>query len=275
MSNSENGTLTRKPVSRRSSEGATEIAESLGLNRELSLPPAVMQLLKAMGVPIPENIKEITTETVQEDTRVITIPKTMNKLEASKELKKQYENEEQEIDQVADFPEWQWKDVLIAVKKVTEETFGWMNAQSSWYQPPTELDIVVNIKNGKKLTDKAYIGKFKISTWDGASADLGVSQAGVAYLNINGKRKHAKEITEYFNLIREYLKQNSIYKGKSVVVTASDRGGVDFELIENKGSDKIVLNEDERHVIDTFIIDSLGEPTKRTYLFTGDYGRLN
>ena len=222
---------------------------------------------------LPENVKEITTETVSDsNTRTIVIPSTMTKLEASKELEKQYLNEEQVIDLVAEFPEWQWKDVLISVKKVTEETFGWMNAVGSFFSDPTEIDIVVDIKNGKKVTEKGYIGNFKITTWDKASANLSIDRAGTVHINVNVKRKHSKEVTQYFNMIREHLGSKSFYRGKSIVVTASPRGGVDFELIENKCSDKIVLNSDERNVVDTFVIDALGEEAKRTYLFTGDYG---
>lgn len=247
---------------------------SVVMNREIGLPPEIVSLLKAMGVPLPANVKEITTETVVDETaRTITIPKTMTKLEASVELKKQYESEEQLIDMVAEFPEWQWKDVLIAVKKVTEETFGWMNAVASFFSNPTEIDIVTNLVNGRPTTEKGYLGEFKVTTWDQARADMGVNgKTGVAYMTINVKRKHNKEVTQYFDMIREHLKRHSIYKGKCIVVTRGVRGGVDFELIENKPSNKIILNDDQRNVIDTFVIDTLGEEAKRTYLFTGDYG---
>lgn len=266
--------MSETKVSRRNGVIAHDAnSKTKGLTREISLPPEVLSLLKSMGIAIPDNVKEITTETVvDEKARTITIPATMNKREASVELEKQYVAEEQIVAQVADFPEWQWKDVLIAIKNVTEELFGWMNAKATWFSQPTEIDVVVDIVNGQTITEKAYIGKYQITTWDGSDVDLGINGGGVVHLSIKAKRKHAKEVTEYFNLIRVYLKEHSIYRGKSIVVTASDRGGVDFELMENKGSDKIVLNEDEKHVIDTFIIDSLGEPHKRTYLFTGDYG---
>lgn len=243
------------------------------LKREIGIPPEIAKMLQMMGIPLPENVKEITTETIEDEgTRTIVLPKGMGKLEASKELERQYENEEQEIDLNASFEEWHWKDVLIAVKKVTEETFGWMNAQATWFSNPTEIDIITNIVEGKRVTEKAFMGKFKITTWDKADADLGVNpKTGIAFLNIEVKRKFSKEVTEYFNLIREHLLKNSIYRGKSIVVTEG-RFDVEFELIENKGSDRIVLNSDERHVIDTFVLDSVEDGGKRTYLFTGDYG---
>jgi len=67
------------------------------------------------------------------------------------------------------------------------------------------------------------------------------------------------------------LETASIYRGKNITVTRNGND-LDFEIIENKGSDKIVLNRAELLVVDTFVIDSLGEPGKRCYLFTGGYG---
>lgn len=247
---------------------------SKGINRELGLPPEALALLATMGIQIPSNIKEITTETVESDTvRQITIPKGMDKLEASEELKKQWENEEQVIDFIAEFPEWNWKDVLVSIKKVTEETFGWMNAKSTMWTSPTEIDVVVDIQQGKKVTEKAFIGTFVVTTWDSAKVTVDITRSGMAYISLSAKRKHSKEITEYFNSLREHLRDNSIYKGRSIVVTEGQREGtLDFEIIEVKPSDKIFLNQDEDSVINTFVIGALGEEGKRTILFTGDYG---
>lgn len=243
------------------------------LNRELGLSPEVIRMMQMMGVELPENVKEITTETVEDETtRQIIIPKGMDKLEASKELKKQWENEEQEIDLIAEFDTWNWKDVLVTIKKVTEETFGWLNAKSGWGNP-IEIDVVVDVKDGKNITEKAFLGDFKITTWANATAEIGLKRDGSVYLRITCKRKYSSEVTQYFNLLRDHLKANSIYKGRSIVVTAGEKEGtLDFEIIEVKTSDKIFLNEEEESVVNTFVIDTLGDPGKRTTLFTGDYG---
>lgn len=243
-----------------------------GINREVSLSKEAVNILAAMGIPLPGNIKEITTETVESDeTRQIIIPRGMDKLAASQELEKQWKNEEQKVDFFASFPEWNYKDVLVTVKKVTEATFGWMNAKSTWSNP-TEIDVVVDIKGGKPINEKAFIGSFGVTTWENAMVEVGIQRDGTAYLSLTAKRKFSDEVTQYFNLLREHLTQHSIYKGRSVVVTASGYGGLDFEIIEIKPSNKIILNKDEASVVNTFIIGALNEPGKRTYLFTGDYG---
>lgn len=243
-----------------------------GLNREIGIPSSAIALLEAMGIDLPSNVKEITTETIEDETtKQIILPKGMDKLEASRELEKQWENEEQKVDFVADFPQWNYKDVLVTIKKVTEATFGWLNAKGGWSNP-TEIDVVVDIKNGKNITEKAFIGTFVVTTWDSAKVKVGINMQGTVILEITAKRKYSDEVTQYFEMLREHLTQNSIYKGRSIVVTASSYGGLDFEIIEIKPSDKIFLNADEESVINTFVLGSLGEKGKRTYLFTGDYG---
>lgn len=242
------------------------------LQREVSIPPEFAKLMGMLGIDLPGNIKEISTPTEYSDeAQKIILPKGMDKRVAAKELEAQWKNEESVNSFSAAFEGWNWQDVLIALRRVTEREFGWMNGQADfWTGNPTEIDVVVDVKNGKKVNERAFYGKFQITAWDAANASIGV-QRGVAYINIDAKRKFSDVITNYFNLIREQLETASIYRGKSIVV--SQKGdSLDFEIIENKGSEKIVLNRPEQMVIDTFVIDSLGEPGKRCYLFTGGYG---
>ena len=242
------------------------------LQRETRLPKEVIAMMKVMGIDIPSDIKEIDTPVVSSnETRQIILPVGMSKLTAAEELRKQYENEEQKIDQIATFEGWDWKDALVAIKTVTEQIFGWMNSKPTWYQQPTEIDVVVDIIKGVKQTVKAYHGIFEITTWSNARCEVGVDRRGTVSIVISAKRKYAKEVTQYFNEIRQHLENNSIYRGRTIVVTGT-KERLDFEIIENKGSAKIVLNDDERLVIDNFVINALDEPGKRCYLFTGPYG---
>lgn len=212
------------------------------------------------------------------DTDKIVLPVNMDKRAAAKELTLQWENEEKETSFTAAFENWNWQDVLVAVKRVTESTFGWMNAQDTEAtffnpaQPPVEIDVVTDIHNGKNVNEKAFYGNFQLTPWENAKGSIVISEFGVVALTITGKRKYSTKATEYFNAIRTQMETKSIYRGKSIVATGSERRGINFEIIENKGSDKIVLNHAERMVVDTFVIDGLGEPGKRCYLFTGAYG---
>lgn len=234
-------------------------------------------LLKQFGVQLPDSIKEISTLVAYEaGTRRIILPTGMDKLVASKELKKQWENEEQLINHNNTFEGWNWKDTLVAVKRTTESIFGWMNAQNieTWFGPirPTEIDVVVDVQDGRNIVEKAFYGRFAITAWEDAVADLKVRNGEVS-LQIEGKRKYASEVSRYFEEIRKHLETASIYRGKSLVVTKNEgNDSIEYEIIENKGSNKIFLNANEERVLDQFVIAGLPDPGKRTYLFTGSYG---
>lgn len=244
------------------------------LQREVQITGPVAALLKAMGVDLPDNVKEIQTPTeYSADTNKIVLPVGMDKMVAAKELQAQWKNEESVNNFTSTFDGWNWQDVLVAIRRVTEREFGWMNGQANWWTGnPQEIDIVVDIKKGKKENERAFYGDFAITAWESASASIGIQKDGTVAMYINAKRKFSDPITTYFNLIRTQLESASIYRSKNIVVTVDAKKNLVFEIIENKGTDKIVLNRSERLVVDTFVIDGLGEPGKRCYLFTGGYG---
>ena len=213
-------------------------------------------MLKMMGIAVPENIKEIETETEYDDsTKKIILPRGMDKMTAAKELKAQWENEETKNDFDAGFEGWNWRDVLVAVRRVTEREFGWMNGQADWWTGnPKEIDVVVDIKNGKHVNEKAFLGNFRITAWGKADATVSVDRTGTVRMRIEAKRKYSEVITHYFNAIREQLEVDSIYRGKNILVTSSEEGGINFEIIENKVNNKIILNYEEQTAIDTFVM---------------------
>lgn len=246
-----------------------------GLQREVGIPPELATLLKLVGVDLPDHVKEIQTPTeYSKEAKKIVLPAGMDKRKAAKELEAQWANEEAVNRFAASFEGWNWQDVLIALRRVTEREFGWMNGQASWWAGnPAEIDVVVDVQKGKKVNERAFYGNFQITAWDAAGAGVSIDDEGNVHISVNAKRKYSDVITNYFNLIREQLETASIYRGKSIVVTINPKNKqLEFEIIENKGSEKIVLNRDEQLVVDTFIIDSLGESGKRCYLFTGGYG---
>jgi SpoVK/Ycf46/Vps4 family AAA+-type ATPase len=221
----------------------------------------------------PADKKEITTTTVEsEETQTIIIPKGMSKLAASKELKAQWDEEETEIDMVLELKEWQARDGLHAIMIALEKTFGWINAVATFFSTPTELQIVTDLKDGKYKTKDAFLGKLKCASWDNAMADVGMARdrAGreiFAWIKFDVKKKHKERVKKLFDNIRDILLKESIYKGKSVMVTKDG-----FAFIENKGEKNIILNAAEERVVKNLVIAPLGKPGKRTILFTGTYG---
>ena len=221
----------------------------------------------------PADKKEINTTTVEsEETQTIIIPKGMSKLAASKELKNQWDEEETEIDMALELKEWQPRDGVHAIMIALEKTFGWINAQSTFFSTPMELQITTDLQDGKVIKKDAFLGKMKCASWDNAMADVGIARdrAGretFAYFVINVKKKHKNRVKKFFDLVQETLLTNSIYKGKSVMVKSTG-----FEFVENKGEKNIILNEDEERLVSGLVLRPLGKPGKRTFLFTGIYG---
>jgi hypothetical protein len=215
--------------------------------------------------------KEITTFTeFSSGTKKIIIPETMSKLEASLELKKQHEEEETTYDAIKIFEEWHYKDTLVAIKKATERTFGWMHgvSKSSFFgkSNPKEIQVQTNLINGVVVEEQCFLGSFVISPWDEADGDVGVSN-GFGYIKLEVKKKFRKKVDEYFSEITKILQEESIYKGKSLKYTDGE-----FQFIEPMVNPHIVLNREEELVIDNFIIKKLGRFKKQTVLFTGPYG---
>jgi SpoVK/Ycf46/Vps4 family AAA+-type ATPase len=136
---------------------------------------------------------------------------------------------------------------------------------------PYELEIVTDVKNGKKLTETCFYGQFTATVWDDAVVDVG--QYGVT---ATVKKRYANEVRVFFDLIEEILHNESIYRAKAITVTKQESPwgevSLDFDIFEMKTSNKIILNEDIASVVQNFIVDDLGQEGKRCYLFSGGYG---
>jgi hypothetical protein len=224
------------------------------------------QLMELMTIALSkggEGLKEMEQLEVTTDakTKKIILPVGMSKLKASNELRLQHENEEQVIEVRFDYEGWNWKDVLVAIKKVSEETFGWINGitERTFFGTlrPKEIDVITDVLAGKVITEKCFFGKFEAAAWEDAEVNVFVNQ-GTSGIVVTCKKKFSNDVSDYFKSIEKHLQTASIYRGKTVVVQEmKDPNGnvnVDFEIIENKGEVNIILNEKEELVIDRFIV---------------------
>lgn len=204
-----------------------------------------------------------------DETAVIIIPSSMTKLQAARELELQDNEENTKQENTILFDGWQYQDVLIAIKRVSERMFGWLKAKPKT-DAPVIVEITTNVVDGKPVTEKGFLGEFLITAWEDATVTVSFNGPNIR-LWVEAKKKYDKKVTEFFSALKEHLLTDSIFKGKTVVVTKS-RQGVDFQIIENKPSDKIVLNTDTQLVVDQLVIPSLKEKGKSISLFTGQYG---
>ena len=222
-----------------------------------------------------ENISTVERRKVNK----IILPEGMPKLEAAKELQRQHNEEETSQVYVREFKGWEYQDVMVALKHVAAEEFGWVNGVPTpgffGSTPPAEISVITDIINGKKITETCFFGSIGVSAWEGAAIRTAVGDT--VRLICECKKRYGDDVNNFYNLVEQYLKNNSFYRGKSITVgyrraSMFESEGLVFEIFENSPSDKIFLNSDEQLVMDNFVIGSLGEPGKRCYLFVGDYG---
>ena len=199
----------------------------------------ILKLIKQSGMI---QDKEITTVTeFSKETNKIILPEGMSKLDAAKELEKQYEEEETLYDAIKEFPAWHSNDVLVAVKKATERTFGWMHGVTQWtfFGPnrPKEIEVQIDLKNGEPSYTQCFFGNFVVTPWDEAEGNVYVNGAGVCGVKLEVKKKFRAKINEYFREIENILKKESIYKGKCLKYE-----GGNFHFIEPSVNPHVVLN---------------------------------
>ena len=209
----------------------------------------------------------------------ISIPQTMSKLEASKELKRQWDDEQTVAEYTCQLNEWHWKDSLYAVHRAAEEVFGWIEGKTtrSFFgtQRPAEIEITVGFEDdGTPITKTCFYGDFNVSAW----GDANVNVHPVA-ITVTVKKMYKEAVQEWFAKIRNNLKEGSIFRGQAARVTWSNRNmfgqpGIELDLFHMKPThfDKIVLNADTQSIIKNFVLPDIELNGKRCYLFSGPYG---
>lgn len=207
---------------------------------------------------------------------VVLKPATMNLLDAAKELRLRYEADESEQNFVREFKDRHYTETLVAINRCFERILHTIHGvKTGFFGPaPSQIHVVVDIKDGAQVTEAAYYGDFKVSALEDAIAKIRITGHTQVNVAITAKKKFAPYIAQMFSLVEEELRENSIFRGKSVVVTASpdDENIPMLTLVEIKPNPAIFLNPGEELIVRDYIIDELGNPGKRTYLFTGSYG---
>lgn len=226
-----------------------------------------------------EKVKTVITSVARSDSQhKITIPDSMNKLEASKELKRQWDDEQTVSEYNCDLSDWHWKDALYAVHRAAEEVFGWIEGKTKFsffgVQRPAEIEITIGFEeDGTPITQTCFYGDFNVSAW--SNAEVNVHPANI---KVVVKKMHKAQVMAWFSKIREYLKQGSIFRGQAVRVTWATnpfgQAGLELDLFHMVPTqfDKIVLNNDTQSIIKNFILPDIEAHGKRCYLFSGPYG---
>jgi hypothetical protein len=234
---------------------------------------AQLEILRAAGVNI-EKPGSITFEVIDHsETAIVIKPEMMNKKEVATVLMQQYTDEENVQLFAKDFEGRHYTETLVAITRVLNRELNAISGAKGGFFGPScgYREVTVDIKDGKVITENAFFGDFVIHQFDEADAEIAVKGASYVIFKITCKKKFESYVTALFAKVTKELQENSIYKGKGIVVT-KENNMPHFQLQEIKSNKAIFLNEKEELLVQDYIIDELATPKKRTALLTGDYG---
>lgn len=122
-------------------------------------------------------------------------------------------------------------DGIVAINHALELVYGFTHAKERQTffgpRPPRRLSIATGIDESIEV---AY-GEMAPPSWEGGSLNMHVDMSAPLTLSISGvvKRKFEPSIKEIVEKAKEYLKTDSIYRGKAVELDLSYVGKDDFD----------------------------------------------
>lgn len=180
-------------------------------------------------------------------------------------------------------------DVAVAFNKAMKEIYGWSSPVATpgfWGDRPPTL---VTVKTGPGPDDKLQVpwGSFKLPNIENIVQVAASADEDGPYVNIHGKvRKRERSVlVELAALTREFLKAESIYKGRALQLSPDSQGELNQmaepKFFDSKGGANLILNPDEEDQIKTALWAPIqytdecvrnGIPLKRGILLEGSYG---
>lgn len=213
------------------------------------------------------------TETVSaEHLHKVVIPSSMNKLQASYNLLKQFEEEETTRVYKRSYKNFFMNDFMVAMNAMIKKYFGMIHVSRRDTDGSAAANDYIQIPicygpNGELQTQQGYVGSVLAPCWEDAILDIYPN--GV--INVKAKLKYEKEVNLFLEEVEKYILQNSVVKSCSVTISEV-RGGLLANPINPKENKKIVLNDEVERIIGNLIIPSLSDKSKTSLLFTGDFG---
>ena len=228
---------------------------------------------------------------------MITLPETPEKMplrSAVDVLEQKIADEEQMMD-VSEHIFGHPQDALVALNKAIQTRFGWTSATSkkisSFFGTREILPDVVNVKTGPYDHDKVQVisGQFKLPNVENPITSTPNAVNGKVCLTLYGecRKRDRAVILEVANLARQILREESIYKGKSIKLHTNSKGKLDpnaepeFLHTDNINVGELVLNAEELMQVEaalwapitqTALCKTHGIPLNRGILLEGTYG---
>lgn len=207
-----------------------------------------------------------------ENIHKVMIPASMNKLQASYNLLKQFEEEETLRKYNRKYTHFFMNDFMVAMNAMIKKYFGMIHvskrdtdgdpAPNDYIQIPVRYS-----ESGELITEQGYVGSVKAPCWEDAIVDIHPQ----GFIAVKAKLKYEAQVNKFLEEVNEYIVKNSVVRGTSVTITEM-RGGLMANPINPKKNSMIVLDEEVERIVSNLIIPSLADKSKTSLLLTGDFG---
>lgn len=208
----------------------------MGLSSKDYLPPWIKKDDK-MGNNLSEIAgKEIAVAEIRRYGEQLIIPEDMKIPVAINLLQRRMEFEEETTAFSADYDVMPW-DGAYALDRCLVDKFGWAPATATpsfWGDTPPQI-IRVEVNYGE-WANVAW-GRFNLPNVEGYIETEVQKQPNGRFkfaLSAIVKRKDEKPVRELFDMVREYLRTNSIYRGKAVKIRFLNEKGQDLAIPDVK-----------------------------------------
>src|ERR1700675_2008661 len=160
-------------------------------------------------------------------------------------LKRRQDFLEKQVQLMETFDVFPW-DGANAIDEVLTKKFGWSAATATpgFFAPTPPKLITIDVDYNK--TKQVPWGSFSLPGVDGLLQTSVDRKEGrlVFQLVASVKRKDEATIQKIFAEVRDYLKTNSIYKGKAIKMRFLDDDGDPLQMPEPKFMDTSAISED-------------------------------
>jgi transitional endoplasmic reticulum ATPase len=218
------------------------------------------------------------------------LPEGMSLEEGVDLLHRRAEYEEGVVNISESFDVFPW-DGAYALSQVIQNRYGWQEGKPIRSMFGEQKPQVISVPSGPHTKVDVPWGHFELPNVSGTlMTDINKNAAGRAVFELNGeiKRKDEATVRALFTELREYLKYNSLYRGKAIKIRFRDEAGdpiampqPEFLDLEGVQRENLILNEELKVSIRANLFTPIERAqdclqnnikVKRGVLLGGDYG---
>lgn len=201
------------------------------------------------------NAKEEVKGTVEirREGDIILVPERIPLEEALTWIQRQIKEETQDI-RLCEIIDCHPLEGALALTKALAKKYGWTSliATPTWFgpQPPAMVSLPIGVKDGTQITMQVPWGRMAIPGVAGYIVTSVERKDGRWIFKLDGviRQKHKKEIMDLMILAREFVRDESVYRGKAIRVSFPPISD-DFNLTDNCPTFLDVSNVREEELI--------------------------